>query len=669
MSSKLPKIQTPFLGCAYYPEDWDDSQLEYDISMMLKAGIYCARIGEFAWRKMEPEEGRFDFAWLHRVVDALRKAGISVVMGTPTATPPIWLSRKHPEVLKHLAEGHQNHGGRRHCCSCNPDYIAACDKIVEALGREFGEDPNIIGWQLDNEIISNGTACTCPHCMRNFHERLRRVYGTVDELNARWNLNLFSQAYDDFDEVPPDLNAWHNPHLKFEWAAAHHDADIAFIHRQYDILKKFTSAPIGTDMMPYNSMDYEEMTSSLDVVQFNHYHEPDSLHKAVFWFDFLRTLKDRPFWNTETATTWNGHILIGQFMKPEGYCRVNSWLPVALGGECAMYWLWRQHWAGHELMHGSVLSPEGRPTHTFTEVQQTAADFENAADFISGTKVQTDVALHFSSLNWNLFEQQPFFWSNTYTEPLYKLHRQLTRAGLRPDVIGPRHALDGYKVLFSPLMMTLEENDLPDRLRAWVENGGVWIAGPMTDVRNNIGAHYLEQATGMIEKWLGTRLEYSIPSDGTVLEMQWRKGPKLEHGEKTNGHERNWVEVWKRNKGEALATVIAGHTAVNGRNVIVRHKVGKGEVILCGTLLTEKDLTKLIETVICDSDVEPFDTTGELVVARRAGKAGKGLVICETAHEDASIRLPGPMKDLIDGTRHDGVLRVRPYGVHVLVEC
>ena len=135
------------------------------------------------------------------------------------------------------------------------------------------------------------------------------------------------------------------------------------MHRQAAILRRYTKAPIGTDMMPTNAMGYEEMCGPLDVVMFNHYNSPSNLGDAAFWFDFLRTLKDRPFWNTETATTWNGSVAVGQVLKPEGYCRVNSWLPVAFGGESNMYWLWRQHWAGHELVHSILWSESAHSPH------------------------------------------------------------------------------------------------------------------------------------------------------------------------------------------------------------------------------------------------------------------------------------------------------------------
>ncbi|MCR5041122.1 MAG: beta-galactosidase [Clostridia bacterium] len=658
--SELP-IKKPFLGCAYYPEDWDDGQLVHDVEMMLRAGVTCARIGEFAWRKMEPEPGRFEFGWLHRVVDALAEAGIRVVMGTPTATPPVWLGAAHPEVFMRRPDGTRaQHGGRRHCCANVPSYREACDAIVRALGREFGRDANVIGWQLDNEIYSGGVGCTCEYCVKAFHDRLEREYGSVENLNERWDLNLFSQAYDSFDQVPGDWNAWHNPHLKYEWAGAHYESDIAFIHRQADILRQYTDAPIGTDMMPVNGMGYEAMCGGLDVVMFNHYNTRDNVSAEVFWFDHLRTLKDRPFWNTETSATWNGNTEIGMVLQPEGFCRVNSWLPVALGGECCMYWLWRQHRAGHELMHGSLLSPEGRPTHTFAEIRRTSEEFERASELIAQTKVRTPVALHFTSRAWQLFEQQRFVKDNSYQANVIGVHESLVRCGTRPDVIGALHPLDGYRLLVSPCLMTLEDGDLAERIRCFVENGGVWVAGPMTDVRDGIGAHYVDRAMGMMESWLGVRLEYSVPTDGTVLKTAWANGDEL--------RVRAWAELCDPGDGDSLASVVGGHSALVGKTVISRHKAGKGEVILCGALLDAPELDRLLCAALSDAGVDTFRAEGTLQVSPRYGDAGECTVLCETGGAPASLTVDSPVTDILTEESFSETVPVAPYGVRVLAK-
>jgi beta-galactosidase len=652
-------MKRPFMGSAYYPEDWPEDQIEYDIFMMKKAGLTCARIGEFAWHKMEPERGKYNFNWLHNVVDRLAKAGISVVIGTPTATPPIWLIREHPDVAELNEAGvRKKHGGRRHCCSNNPNYIEACDGIVHAMGREFGKDKNIIGWQLDNEIYPHGKGCVCEYCINRFHRHLKSKYGTIDNLNSQWNLNLFSQAYDYFEDIPPAVNAWHNPHIMLEWKISQSEAHIDFIHRQADILREYTSAPVGTDMMPMNCADYEKMNEKLDVVMFNHYNEPSNLYQLNFWFNYLRPLRNHPFWNTETAPTWNGSTAIGQHLKPEGFCRVNSWLPVALGGEANMYWLWRQHWAGHELMHGSVLSPEGRPTHTFGEIQQTCAEFEKASEFIMNTKVDAQVALHYTSLNYKMLEMQPLISDNPYTYSVIRAQRALTSAGVCNDVIGTRADLEKYKVLFSPYMLTLEDGDLPERIKRWVRNGGVWVVGPMTDQRNSIGAHYTDRAMGMLEQMTGVQLEYGIPTDGSYLKAQWSDGTELCH--------KKWVECYSEG-GQVLAKVTAGHSALVGKTVISKFNYGKGKIILCGTVLEAKDYVRLVNISLGEAGITAYKTEGTLTVVPRVGNEKSGIILCECGYENAAVELPYPMTDVLTGKCFDaGRMIVEPYGVYVL---
>ncbi len=180
----MKELKKPFIGVAYYPEDWPESEMDFDIAKMKEIGIGVARIGEFAWKKMEPEEGVFEFGWLHRVVDKLAEAGIRVIMGTPTAVPPKWLTSLDKEMFIEDGNGHRvSHGGRRHACSNNPIYLEHCDRIVTELAREFGDDENIIGWQIDNEIYLQN--CHCRHCENQFRRHLKKKYGTIEELNNR----------------------------------------------------------------------------------------------------------------------------------------------------------------------------------------------------------------------------------------------------------------------------------------------------------------------------------------------------------------------------------------------------------------------------------------------------------------------------------------------------
>lgn len=147
------KAKKPIFGSNYYPEAWDRSEIDKDLDRMCEMGLNCVRIAEFAWKTMEPEEGKYDFSLFREVVDKCRERGISVILGTPTACPPRWLEEKHPEVFQITCDGKvYRHGARRNVCPNDPVFREYCVKIVEAMAKEFCRDENVIGWQIDNEI-------------------------------------------------------------------------------------------------------------------------------------------------------------------------------------------------------------------------------------------------------------------------------------------------------------------------------------------------------------------------------------------------------------------------------------------------------------------------------------------------------------------------------------
>lgn len=651
----------PYLGVAYYPEDWDEDEIGRDIPQMHEFGINCVRIGEFAWQRMEPEPGKFDFSFFHRVVDRMREANIAVVLGTPTATPPRWFTRMYPDAL-YLSEDGQRaeHGGRRHCCSNNLHYNEYCMRIVEKMAQEFASDPGVVGWQIDNEIYTGNMGCFCPDCVARFREMLREKYGDVDALNRAWGHNIFSQWYDRFEDIPSPRNAWHNPHLRMAWKTFQNDSHIAFVRRQAEILHRYVSVPVGTDTMPVNGMDYRRMTDSLDIVQLNHYNTPENLQKVCLWFDYLRTLKPRPFWNTETSTCWNGSTAIGQSVKPEGYCVANSWLPMALGGEANMYWLWRTHWAGHELMHGAVLDTSGRPMHIAGEVKETSEGFEKAARFLKETRVKPDLALHYTSLNWNMFECQEIVSGFRY-EPavLERFYMPLADMGLRPDVIDAFAPLDGYKVVVSPFMLTLDEGDLPARMEKWVREGGTWIVGPMTDQRNREGARYTDCLYGCLERLTGIEWKYAVPDREGHIRAAWADGEPLEAD--------TWFELSEPGSAESLATVAEGHSALLGKSVVLKSKLGKGTIVLVGTLPSYKDAQKLMRGILNEAGVETDRAEGGVFVAPREGKTS-GAVVVDVCGKGGTYLLKKPATDLLTGKTHSGRVSVAPYGVMVFEE-
>lgn len=655
----LNKISPPYLGAAYYPEDWDESEQEYDIKMMKKAGINIVRIGEFAWSKMEPKPGQFDFEWLHRVVNRLGEADIAVIMGTPTATPPIWLSKLYPDVLVLNRDGRRTqHGGRRHCCSNNPHYREYSAKIVEAMAKEFADDKYIVGWQIDNEIFD--APCVCPECRRKFSEYLRNKFGTIENLNSKWNTNIFSQTYDDFSEIEPPVNAWINPYQRMEWEMCAKDGCIEFVHMQADILHKYVKVPVGTDTMPFGEMNYRKMTEKLDIAEFNHYNDVGTLWRCALWFDFLRNLRPHPFWNTETQTSWIGSDCVGQGLKPEGWCIANSFLPIALGAEANMYWLWRTHWAAHETLYSSVLDTCGKPIPVFKEVQKTSEIMDRASDLINETKVKTDVAFHISALNKNLLNSQPIVPA-AKNEDVYPFYRSILNCGVRPDVIDEEEPLDRYKIVFTPIMPTIEYADLGSKMADWVRNGGVWVVGPLTDIRTEYGTRYQHKTFGYLEELTGVNWIYGIPDDLSaqtgVVNAAWNNGDRIES--------KYWYDAFEDCEC-SLAKITEGYSELVGKSIIQDRKVGNGHVIIVGTFLSNKDLVRLNNYAFDLAGIKHGQTEGDVIVSERSGNGMDCVMLVEIGNEEGGYHFEGEMTDVMTGQKVSSYVKLKPYDVVIL---
>lgn len=646
------------LGANYYPEDWDENLIDSDIEKMKECGFNVVRIAEFAWKKMEPNEGEYSFDWLHKIVDKMYNAGIGVILGTPTATPPHWFSKKFPDALTSFPSGvKKSHGGRRHCCSNNPDYQRYSALIVERLAREFGGDKGVIGWQIDNEIYNHDIGCCCHECRKAFHRHLKQKYGDVESINKAWNLNLFSQAYDSIDDIPMPINGWHNPHIILEWNTSQSDSHKNFVHMQADIIKKYSSMPIGTDTMPLGGFDYRKLNAPLDVAQFNHY--STDLIGVCMWMDYMRNFSKMPFWNTETQATWNGGTKPGHAIQPEGFIYMNTWLPIMLGGEANLYWLWRTHWAGHELMHGAVLDSCGRFTYSNGEIKRASKEFERVRDYLCDYKVESDTALLFTSLNWNIKLTQEI--NSALPNGLGfvgQFYKHLISSGIHPDVIDTQENLDKYKLIFSPTAYSIDENGFSDRIKKWVSGGGVWVVGPMTDIRTSIGTKYKNSPYGSLEEVTNTRLAYTIPDDAGTISLINDEGD-IVHGGAV-------YEMFDIADYKPLLTVKDAHSALVGKCVSFVKPIGKGYVVMLGTLPEEKELLRIIKKASDLSKVDVYHLDDGLMVTKRVKDNDVLTIVASVGGKAGKCKLDGEFMDVIYGDTYVNEISLDPFQLKIL---
>lgn len=640
-----------FLGAAYYPEMWDEAEVDRDIARCRELGINTLRVGEFAWGKMEPREGEFDFSWLLRVVDKLHGAGIYTVMCTPTATPPRWLLNKYPETRMVLYDlKRADVSSRCHTCKTSPVMREKNRIITTEMAKVFARHPGIIGWQLDNEIYPYSEGCYCEQCKAAFRGYLKARFGTAEKLNKAWGMTRWSLCYDAFADVePPYPGQWRHPSLRKAWRDFHYSRIKSYLEEQADILHKYGCGNVGTDMMQHNSMSYYQINEKLDVVQYNHYGPAGNLGDTAFGYDFLRCVKDKPFWVTETQVGWNGSEFADCGYRPVGNCYVNTWLPFAKSAQMNLYWLFRTHPNGHELAHGALFSPAGRAYRVSEEVKKASKELERCESFLTGSRIQSKIALHYGSTAHNTYDCAPllkdFNYHSTLIRKFYAAFRHYNI-----DVIDTPHDLNGYEVIFTPFLATVDESGLKQRIVEWVKNGGTWIVGPMSDIMDANVSRYTDAPYSFLEALAGVYVKYQKPVANNVFRARWTTGEECGLG--------MCYDAYECAEGtESLASYTEGEFAPY--SVITQRKVGRGKVILLGSVPTHEDLRRL-------AGQRPIaEASGNVILTRRTGVA-EGIIAVEVENKPGYVVLDGSFTDRITGRKLSGKTPIAPYEVLVL---
>ena len=661
-----------FLGVAYYPEAWEHSQIAEDLDKMLEHGISCVRIAEFAWKTMEPKEGEFDFSLFREVVDACRERDIMVIMGTPGATPPLWLSEKYPDIYGLRADNKPRwHGSRQDCCYHHTEYLRLATRMTEKMAEEFGRDENVIGWQIDNEISSqkDGYFCVCDKCVNAYRKWIAaRFDGDVERYNREVGMGIFSSRIDSFEQLYRPFEQWAHPGAKALWREFQRDASRKYVKMQYDAIKKYSDRPVGTDMMPFfQALSYEDMATDMDIMQFNQYARDSLYGQQVFWSNLWYNLKKKPYWLTETSCCWNGgHTSL--YMRHKGFVEMNGWMHIASGAESINYWLWRTHYAGHELMHGSVIESNGRARHIKEEVVKLSRDMDACADLINGTRPVSSGLYFMASTDADTtFEMQPMYNGFRYIDNVPKDFLGLSNARLAPAAIPQNGDFRDGRVLYTAQVTSIEPYDTGKRILDWVREGGVWIASALTDVRTQNGAKFIKRATGSLEDASGVTIDYTIPAyapdanDPAPVTVMGR------NGESYAAMPYLFDALIAGEHSEVLATYAEGDY-LEGRAAITSSPYGKGRIVMLGFIPTPEALAKILTEVCATVGITPFIEADEnLTVIERAGKFD-ALMVIEREYKDAKLKVPYDCTDLLDGKtyRKGETVFVERYGVKLL---
>jgi beta-galactosidase len=563
-------------GAAYYPELWDEKVMEEDIRLMKQAGINVVRMGEFAWHTMEPEEGKFDLSFFVNTIEKLYENGIETVMCTPTPTPPIWFTDGHPERMYVDREGKvMGHGSRQHACTNNNYFRERAALITENLAKAVGVLPGVIGWQIDNEFKCHVSECMCNTCKEQWHEWLKNRYETVENLNDAWGTKIWSEYYHRFEQVPQPGPApfLHNSSLNTMYQIFSMEKIAEFSDEQAEIIRKYSTAPIMHNSSVFFSVDNERLFKNLDFASFDTYATIDYVENYLINNDLWRNFKKgRNYWVMETSPSYAASLESYANPHPNGYLKVEAAAAYALGAEAFCYWLWRQQRAGCEQPHGSVISAWGKPTVGYANVLEVEATRKEIEEIITSTiPSQAELAITYSDRGKAFLKTEPHRELNHRTL-ITDFYKRILSLGIHRDVIPEGASLDGYKLLFTPFIHYLS-SDYIARAKQFVENGGIWIAGPLTGGRTENHTMHTDRALGELEKLAGVEVLYTYPMDGTgTIGRAFDISAPLGL----------WSSVFEADSDNAVGIIEEGLS--KGKAFITEHKLGAGKIVMLGSL-------------------------------------------------------------------------------------
>jgi beta-galactosidase len=466
------------LGCCYYPEHWPEAMWAEDAQRMAAMGLSLVRIGEFAWSRIEPEGGaQYDWGWLDRAIDTLHAAGLQVILGTPTATPPKWLVDQMPDMIAIDQQGRpRGFGSRRHYCFSHEGYRAECARIVTALAQRYGQHPAIVMWQTDNEYGCHDTVLSFSQAAASsFRGWLAARYGTVGALNAAWGNVFWSMEYSSFTEVdPPHLTVTEaNPAHWLDYRRFASDQVASFNREQVDIIRALSPGKDITHnfMGFFTEFDHHDVGRDIDVATWDSY--PLGFLEQ-FWFSseekraYLR--QGHPdiaaFHHDLYRGCSNGRWgVMEQQPGPVNWARFNpAPLPgmvtlwtleaAAHGAELTSYFRWRQAPFAQEQMHAGLLRPDSSEAEAANEVRAAADELVRIGP---QQTAQAPAALVFAyEAAWTI-DIQPQGQSFRYLELVFEWYSALRSRGLDVDIVSPDADLSAYRMVVVPTLPIIPE--------------------------------------------------------------------------------------------------------------------------------------------------------------------------------------------------------------------
>jgi beta-galactosidase len=599
----LPNV---LYGVAYYPEYMPYDRLDTDVALMKQAGISVVRMGESTWSLWEPEDGHFDYVWMDRVVDAMGKAGIKVIMGTPTYSIPPWLYKAHPEILaRPLGGAPVFYGMRQNMDTDNTTFRFYAGRIVRNLVEHYRNNAAVIGWQIDNETSSYGASN--PDVFAGFVDHLKSRFSTPENLDKAWFLNYWGQDIHSWDELPT-RDSVQSTAYKLEWSRWQQMRVTNYLSWQAELVRRYRRPDQFVTQDFAGAMHREvnefEVAKTLDIAAMNNYHgsqENMGGESQSLTGDYIRSLKHGNYLVTETNAQTTDWTSAWQYPPYDGQLRQDVYTHLSNGADMVEYWHWHSIHSGQETYWKGVLSHDLEPNRAYAEVSRTAHELDRIGQHLVGLNITNQVAILYSVDSANALDFMPFShgagpqWTSSppaanYGTLVSQMHRVLYNLNIGTDFVFPEDAdFSKYKVLIVPALY-IADDALLKKISDYVAHGGQVLMTFKSGFANEDSAVRWVRAPGPLREAAGFSYQEFSNLDKPIS----LTSDPFHAGE--DNKVMYWAEFLMPEHAQPLAYY--DHPFFGHWPAITRNQFGSGTLTYEGTWLSERLQTAVVSQVL-----------------------------------------------------------------------
>lgn len=640
-------------GGDYNPDQWPEEVWDDDVRLMKKAGVNLVSVGIFSWAKIETSEGVYDFDWLDRIIDKLGEAGIAVDLASATASPPMWLTQAHPEVLWKDYRGDVcQPGARQHWRPTSPVFREYALKLCRAMAEHYKGNPYVVAWHVSNEYGCHNRFDYSEDAEHAFQQWCEERYGTIDAVNDAWGTAFWAQRMNDFSEIVPprfigDGN-FMNPGKLLDFKRFSSDALKAFYIAERDTLAEITpDLPLTTNFMVSASgsvLDYDDWGDEVDFVSNDHYFIPGEVHldELAFSASLVDGIARKDPWflmeHSTSAVNWREI----NYRKEPGQLVRDSLAHVAMGADAVCYFQWRQSKAGAEKFHSAMVPHAGEDSAVFRDVCELGADLNKLSDegILGSRLAKSRVAVVFD------YESE---WATEHTAtPTQHVHhvdeplawfRALADQGVTADVVPVRGAWDDYEMVVLPSVYLLSE-ETTRRVRDYVVGGGRLVVTYYTGISDEKDHVWLGGYPGSIRDVVGVRVEEFMPMGddftGVPDRLELSNGAVAHDIADVIGSVDGTATVLETFKDDPW-------TGMDGAPAIVAHTFGEGRSVYVGARLGRDGIALSLPEILDSLGMaEAGGNDGRVLHVEREGADGSRFVFSfNRTHETVRVPVEG----------------------------